>query len=370
MNQPTAFQIQYPLNKTRKFWKKMVERLLLIIPYSLILGIFVSSLFPVLTILSNQNNVVFQPTNFILINLMLFLSFFIILTIIYSVYYKAYIKRYYYDCGADFITIKKNVFTPTEIHVQYQKIQDVYVDQDLLDRIFGLYDVHIASATITSGIEAHIDGVNQYVAESLKNIILSKIKNVGNPESNSQTPTQTEQTPQFQSDKKISSSTYPISSLWIYSVMASIAFFDLFFFAIALASTKTLWLALLFYALIFLPIIWGFSIWKRNYYFEFMPDYILLHTSLISKEEKHMPYKAIQNINNVQSIFDRMFGLSKVIIENASNQTISRGGRQYTIQGGISLVWQPKEKAEELAKILNDIVSKINPQNTNDMMGL
>src|SRR6185503_6801296 len=69
-------------------------------------------------------------------------------------YQWAYIQRYYYSADADFLTIKKGVIMPAEIHVQYRKIQDVYVDQDLTDRIFGIYDVHVASATATSAMEA------------------------------------------------------------------------------------------------------------------------------------------------------------------------------------------------------------------------
>ena len=53
-------------------------------------------------------------------------------------YISAYIKSYYYSDDEGFITIRKGVFTPTEIHVQYGRIQDVYVDQDLFDRMFGL----------------------------------------------------------------------------------------------------------------------------------------------------------------------------------------------------------------------------------------
>ncbi|MEI7478082.1 MAG: hypothetical protein WCJ81_06425 [bacterium] len=53
----------------------------------------------------------------------------------YAVYIKTYIKRYYYAGEDYFITIKKGVFTTAEIHVQWGKIQDVYVDQDIVDRI-------------------------------------------------------------------------------------------------------------------------------------------------------------------------------------------------------------------------------------------
>ena len=283
------------------------------------------------TITASTNNGLIQPINFITTDFGAFLILLIVSTIIYSLYYQAYINRYYYDCGPDFITIKKGVFAPSEIHVQYQKIQDVYVDQDIFDRMFGLYDVHIASATVTSGIEAHIDGVNADVAENLKNILLGKINGGGSIPTNAQIPSQpaqnvqTETSAQFQSDKTISSTTYPISGSWIYSAMFSSAAFGLIFTLIfgfmsfGFVSRVTgeplvyigLWILcnLLFFIFISLIYFVYLLVWKKNFYFEFMPDYILLRTGVLNKEEKHMPYKSIQNVTNSQGIFDRMFGL-------------------------------------------------------------
>ena len=96
-------------------------------------------------------------------------------------------------------------------------------------------------------------------------------------------------------------------------------------------------------------------VWKKNYHFEFTEDYILLKTGVLSRSEKHVPYKSIQNITESQGILDRMFGLSDVTIENATSGSM---------QNGISLVWQQKTNADELTGILNDIVSKINPQSS------
>lgn len=87
-----------------------------------------------------------------------FLFSVILLTYLYQGWYFAV---YFYDLTPDFIQIKKGPITPREITLPYERIQDVYVDQDLLDRIFGLYDVHLSSATISSGIEAHIDGLEK-----------------------------------------------------------------------------------------------------------------------------------------------------------------------------------------------------------------
>lgn len=104
------------------------------------------------------------------------LLLFIILVLITYLYQRWYFKVYFYDFTPDFIQIKKGPITPREITIPYERIQDIYVDQDLLDRIFGLYDVHLSSATASSGMEAHIDGVEKQSAEGLRAILLETIK--------------------------------------------------------------------------------------------------------------------------------------------------------------------------------------------------
>jgi putative membrane protein len=101
--------------------------------------------------------------------------FLILLCFLIYKYQVWYFQTYFYELTDDFVIIRKGVFTPKEITIPYERIQDVYVDQDILDRIFGLYDVHISSATISSGIEAHIDGVEKEAAEGLRNVILKRL---------------------------------------------------------------------------------------------------------------------------------------------------------------------------------------------------
>ena len=110
-----------------------------------------------------------------------------IITLIY-IYQKWYMIVYFYDLTPSFIVIKKGVFTPKEISIPYERVQDIYVDQDILDRIFGLYDVHISSATITSGIEAHIDGVEKTAADGLKNQLLKTVQEKIKKPQNQQKP--------------------------------------------------------------------------------------------------------------------------------------------------------------------------------------
>lgn len=105
-----------------------------------------------------------------------FFGLLFIIFILTYLYQRWYFEVYFYDLTPDFIQIKKGPITPREITIPYERIQDVYVDQDLLDRIFGLYDVHLSSATASSGIAAHIDGVEKQSAEGLRAILLETVK--------------------------------------------------------------------------------------------------------------------------------------------------------------------------------------------------
>lgn len=378
MNQPSDFQAQYPLSP-KKFWKKIIPSLIGNFIFSLFIGAFVGFLYVRFINTAGWVSDIFPFKLWFLSSIFATIALFIIIVFVKSWYIKVYIKRYYYDCGDQFITIKKGVFAPTEIHIQFQKIQDVYVDQDIPDRLMGLYDVHIASATVTSGIEAHIDGVNADVAENLKNIILAKINGSSSSLTSPQTPMpqfqQSSSTP-VQFNQKISSETYPISGSWFVSALVSsfvLSIFLVVFFAGFILTSPSFgfwWVPVLFFVFIFFISMIYFSIWKKNFYFEFTPDYILLRTGVISRSENHLPYKSIQDILNNQGIVDRIFGLSTVTIQNAAQQMMQNSRRSIGSGSGISLVWQPKEKAEELTKTLNDIVSKINPQNQNNNTGL
>ena len=100
----------------------------------------------------------------------------LLVIVVQPLYQYLYYKDYFYDVAKDFLTIKKGVLTPRETILNYDKIQDVYVDQDILDRLFGLYDVHVSTATALSLAAAHIDGVNHDNATTIRELILSKIR--------------------------------------------------------------------------------------------------------------------------------------------------------------------------------------------------
>lgn len=155
---------QFPLSEKKALKKTMPSIILSFVFFLIILvgGLICMSSF------DWSLNLVFP----IIISAGILFSIFCFLMYQYQIWY---FQVYFYDLTDDFIIIRKRVLTPREITIPYERVQDVYVDQDLLDRLFGLYDVHLSSATISSGMEAHIDGVEKEATDGLRKIILEKV---------------------------------------------------------------------------------------------------------------------------------------------------------------------------------------------------
>ncbi len=162
----TKTREQFPLS-TKKVLKKTIAGTMAWIIILLILLSIVFTSF--IAFAGNAESAYILIAGLVLLGLLVMI---IALTYLYQWWYY---KEYYYDLTADYVVIKKNPITPKEITIPYERIQDVYVDQDLLDRIFGLYDVHLSSATISSGMEAHIDGVEKPAADGLRALLLKMV---------------------------------------------------------------------------------------------------------------------------------------------------------------------------------------------------
>lgn len=372
MDKPSPFQAQYPLSK-RKIVKKMLA---LILGFG-ILFVFLGGML-ILPWLSDPENG--QAVTVFLLAAAIPLIFIALIVVgLHYVYYLSYIRRYYYDCGEDFITIQKGVFGPREIHVQYQKIQDVYVDQDIWDRMLGIYDVHIASATSASGMAAHIDGVDGPVAEALKNLILGKIK--GSSMGGGGAVSVAAGIPQApapriapaQLSEPVNQVTYPIETSWrlvsmlqsFFSALVTIAFLSFYFSVkadanISLGEMFRYWLPsviVLSVVYVVFRLVW-LSIWMKKYKFEFLPEFIFLSSGVISREERHLPYTVIQDVAISQGVIARMFGLADVKIENAAQMMVGSGRGATVANGGIVIPGQTLARAQKLVEVVRSITNK------------
>lgn len=316
-----------------------------------------------------------------------FMLFFLFVMGIYAWYFKTYIKRYYYSADKDFLTIKKNVFTPTEIHVQYQKIQDVYVDQDLIDRFFGLYDVHIASATVSSGIEAHIDGVEKEAAEGLKTFLLSSIRGGGTSSASGQgaassanvaesAMTAVPTVKKLTLSEKISNVQYPLTTKWYWVSMLGIVFSNIFVSVIfglwwggknEDLTMVNLYLAIGIFVVLTIWRLITLAIWKGNYRFDFLEDYIYYKDGVFSLNERHMPYSSVQDVNVSQSIINRIFGLANVTILDATQVVIADSKGKEATPMGITIQGLSIEDAQKIAGTVKSSILGIRTRGANGL---
>lgn len=154
-----------PLSK-KKIFKKS---------FGLVLALFLALLvligFGMLVMFSNGDEKTVQQFSFAIV-IAILVDIFAIGGVIYYQY--LYYKLYYYNFEDDSAEIKKGVVSVSTGHVRYGKIQNIFVDQDIFDRILGLYDVHYETAGETSGNYSHVDGMEKENADKLKDFLMEK----------------------------------------------------------------------------------------------------------------------------------------------------------------------------------------------------
>lgn len=123
-------------------------------------------------IIADSTNGVLDDTSLSMINILqtlprymvfIFLSF-IPLMLVYQYFYY---KTYFYDFSSEGAKISKGIFKRSTGYVTYDKILNIYLDQDPLDKMFGLYDAHFETAATESGSYSHVDGLDKENAEKL-----------------------------------------------------------------------------------------------------------------------------------------------------------------------------------------------------------
>lgn len=160
---PLVKQIPLSINKVMK------KTLAGVIGLLIFFGIIFSVLW-VLLVMKYTSNVLFT---YGAIAIAVLFIFFAVCTLIYQ---KMYYDRYFYDISKDTLTIKKGVIGKNQIFLPFDKIQNVFMDQDLLDRAFGLYDVHVSTVGFGSIAMCHIDGLEKEEAEKMLEVLLKKVK--------------------------------------------------------------------------------------------------------------------------------------------------------------------------------------------------
>lgn len=281
-----------------------------------------------------------------------------------SLFYQyLYYKLYYYDFSEEKGEIRKGVISRATGYVRYERLQNVYVDQDFWDRIFGLYDVHYETAGETSGFYSHVDGLIKENADKLVAFLDQKT----NPHTTippTTTPTSQQSLQKEISGEKeevgaeISRENYPISSsiilVGIISMIMAI-FIVLIVFAgllynlnlfTAFAKKTALFLIILA-VLILLDIIYNY-VWYKNFYFSFGEKRGEIKTKVVGQSISYLYYDRIQNVNINQGILERIFGIYSLSIETAGEKT----SRRLNMPGRLNIPGLNERFAETIKEFL------------------
>jgi len=280
------------------------------------------------------------------------IAFCFLLFILIYIYEYYYYKLYYYNFDEEKGLIKKGVIKQATGFIRYERLQNVYVDQDFFDRLFGLYDVHYETAGETSGFYSHVDGLNKENADILTQFLLEKMKQSSSSLSKEikedAAITQKQNHTQNAQVKEISIADYPLSRSVIMSRTISISIFFSIIITICGLFEEVREIALYIFVFIFSFIttfIFSYiynRIWYRNFSFTFFGDKGEIKSKVIGQSVSYLYYNRIQNINVSQSFFDRLFGIFSVAIETAGE----KAGTRLIISG------LPKESAEKIKNFL------------------
>lgn len=264
------------------------------------------------------------------------LLFFLSFMCIYF-YQVLYFHSYFYEFAPDQAHIQKGVISRATGYVRYERIQNLYVDQDILDRLFGLYDVHYETAGDYSSNYSHVDGLNKENANSLLAFLQEQVSH-GMP-----SQVQKKSVPELEKtqspDVQINKSTSPISKKLLakrmlmdttYSTLLVVLLFYQFFIAYGFIILAGIILFILMLSYVYE------KIWFDNYVFEFSNRAGMIRTRVISLSETHVNYDRIQNVNVIQGILDRLFDIFSVQIETAADSMKNSAKQKRLLVSGLT----------------------------------
>jgi len=323
--------------------KKVIKKTIMRIPWGLFLIIFlgyifssIGYIFSSIYSISSQPSIIPHKSNFeiIIFTIIPLLSLLYIIAVAIYEYY--YYKLYYYNFTDEGAEIRKGVISRATGYVRYERLQNIYLDQDFLDRIFDLYDVHYETAGETSGFYSHVDGLTKENAEKLIAFLNLKAK-----ESEKSTKTKSYETQPIQEQPKIppsqldiseteySRDNLPISNSVIVTRSVLFTLYIILFIFLALGvvyQDKILdyeflysilhIIFLLFVALSTIIFVANY-VWYNNFYFKFTKERGEIKTKVIGQHISYLLYDRIQNVNINQGILGKIFNIYDVTIETA-----------------------------------------------------
>jgi len=235
------------------------------------------------------------------------------LMIIVFIYQIFYFKSYFYDLSEGELVIKKGVLHRKETTIPLNKIQDVYLDQDILDRIFGLWDLHISTGSEVSGFEAHIDGVGEKDARIMRNILLKK------------TVFEEERVKEVYFPDKRGLIIMGFRSFFIISLLI---IFILLFLLSSFSSILSPFLLILILLVFICLLILNFLEFNAIRY-ELRDEGVFIKRGFITPRESLLLYRNIQDVEETQDILDIFLGIKNLLVKTMSGLSVSESKMEF-----------------------------------------
>lgn len=162
-------------------------------------------------------------------------------------------------------------------------------------------------------------------------------------------------------DEIITEKNYPVQGLWILkSIIRSLIVFVViaifFFYWSSSYDDLSLWdslskdpeLKIYFWVYIAaVPFSLIMAILRRaTFHYSIEPQFLTLRQGILSRQQRHIPYGVVQNLFVKQDLFDRIFGLASLSIENASQGGTNVGNQQEQKVFGLRIGNQRQQQME------------------------
>lgn len=173
-------------------------------------------------------------------------------------------------------------------------------------------------------------------------------------------------------DGVITEHNYPVEGIWVLksilgSLIALLIFGSFYIFGINDGETS-LYLVII---AVFIPFYIAYAALRRaTFHYAIDTKFLNLQQGILNKQQRHIPYGVIQNVFVKQDLFDRLFGLASLALENASMGAGSQQERQTKIFG-LTISNKKKQKVEMVGFSGNKVsIPGLTKQNAETLKGI
>lgn len=94
-------------------------------------------------------------------------------------------------------------------------------------------------------------------------------------------------------------------------------------------------------------VVWWINRYYESFQFELLDEGILIREGVITKNERHIPYGRIQNLNIIRGFFQRRYGIATLNIETAGSSAVAKSPNR-TAEGIIPGIRDPEALIQQI----------------------